>query len=137
MQAREIGEHDLDCTCSDWVDNIPHLRNLLGLGIAHDRDYQVGTLWVSFRFCPWCGQPLPAITGRRDVALLEKYRRRIEEDFFAEDEWGMSQTPNMLVLSSPSHRLSREDGGYSRYSGADVDFCGNGYTLHQRVWRYR
>lgn len=99
MQAQEIGEHDLDCTCSDWADNIPHLRNLLDLGIAHGQDYQVGTLWVPFRFCPWCGQPLSSITGRRDVALLEKYRRRIEDGFFAEDEWGMPQTPNMLVLA--------------------------------------
>lgn len=99
MQAREIGEHDQSCTCSDWVANMSQLRNLLGLGIAHDQNDQAGISWISFRFCPWCGQRLAAVTSQRDETLVENYRQRIAEAFFAEDEWGTPQTPNMLVAA--------------------------------------
>jgi hypothetical protein len=95
MQGIGNGEHDPGCTCSAWTVNMPQLRNLLGLGIAHGQDYQ-GT---PFRFCPWCGQSLGGITNQRDETLLENHRQRIEEACFAEDEWGTPQTPNMLVAA--------------------------------------
>ncbi len=95
MPAHGIEEHDRGCTCSDWAANMPQLRNLLELGITHGQDY-AGT---PFRFCPWCGQALTSITGQRDDRLLENYRQRIEDAFFAGDEWGMPQTPNMLVTA--------------------------------------
>ena len=93
MKQPRIAKNEAGCVCSDWVDNVPLLNTLLLLGKTHDQEYQ-GT---SFRFCPWCGQPLAGATGQRDEALLQKHRRRIEEDFFAKDQWGMPQTPNMLV----------------------------------------
>jgi hypothetical protein len=99
MPARGTEEHDQGCTCSGWAANMPQLRNLLGLGIIHGQDYEAGPLWVPFRFCPWCGQALTSITGQRDDRLLENYRHRIEDAFFAGDEWGMPQTPNMLVTA--------------------------------------
>jgi hypothetical protein len=77
---------------------MPQLRNLLGLGIAHDQDYQAGT-WVPFHFCPWCGQALGGVTGQHDDRLLQNYRQHIEDAFFAGDEWGMPQIPNMLVTA--------------------------------------
>ena len=58
MQERGIVDPDQGSTCSNWVANMSQLRNLLGLGIAHDRDYQTGILWVPFCFRPWCGQAL-------------------------------------------------------------------------------
>jgi hypothetical protein len=67
----------------------------LGLGITHGQDYE-GT---PFRFCPWCGQALVGITSQRDETLLENSRYRIEEAFFADDAWGMPQTPNLLVAA--------------------------------------
>jgi hypothetical protein len=90
-----LGENEAGCTCSGWVDNVPLLNTLLLLGKTHGQAYR-GT---SFRFCPWCGQPLTQVSGQRDEGLLEKYRRRIEDDFFAEDQWGIPQTPNMLVAA--------------------------------------
>ena len=99
MQAHERGEPDHSCTCSDWAANMPQLRNLLALGIAHSQHDREGSLWVPFRFCPWCGQRLDRATSQRDETLLENHRKRIEEAFFAGDEWGMPQTPNMLVAS--------------------------------------
>jgi hypothetical protein len=33
--------------------------------------------------------------------LLAQYQERIKEDFFSNNEWGMPQTPNMLVASRP------------------------------------
>jgi hypothetical protein len=95
MPAQEITVHDQNCTCADWALNMSQLRSLLGVGIAHSQDYQ-GT---PFRFCPWCGQHLTAGMSGRDETLLQNYRHGIEEAFFAEDEWGMPQTPNMLVAS--------------------------------------
>jgi hypothetical protein len=99
MQTRGIEKHDQGCTCSDWADNMPQLRNLLGLGITQVQDNEAGSLWVPFLFCPWCGQALTSISGQRDDRLLESYRQRIEDAFFAGDEWGMPQTPNMLVTA--------------------------------------
>jgi hypothetical protein len=99
MQAQGIGEADQGCSCSDWAANMPQLRNLLGLGITHGQDYEAGTLWVPFRFCPWCGQALVGITSQRDETLLENSRHRIEEAFFADDAWGLPQSPNMLVAA--------------------------------------
>jgi hypothetical protein len=90
-----LGENEAGCTCSGWVDNVPLLNTLLLLGKTHGQAYR-GT---SFRFCPWCGQPLTQVSGQWDEGLLEKYRRRIEDDFFAEDQWGIPQTPNMLVAA--------------------------------------
>jgi hypothetical protein len=84
-------EHDLGCTCAEWAANIAQIRALLGVGIAHNRDY-AGT---PFHFCLWCGQPLTAEASQRDETLVESYRQRIEDAFFAGDEWGMPQTPNM------------------------------------------
>ncbi len=95
MKQPILGEIEAGCTCSGWVNNAPLLHTLLLLGKMHGQEYQ-GT---SFRFCPWCGQTLARVSGQRDAALLEKHRRRIEEDFFAEDRWGMPQTPNMLVAA--------------------------------------
>lgn len=85
------------CTCADWQENVRHLDSLLLLGWTHGREYK-GAL---FRFCPWCGQPLPGAGGQRDEALREESRRRIEESFFATDTWGTPQTPNMLVAARP------------------------------------
>ncbi|HEX9867023.1 MAG TPA: hypothetical protein VGC99_00260 [Candidatus Tectomicrobia bacterium] len=95
MKQPMLGENEAGCTCSGWVDNVPLLNTLLLLGKTHGQAYR-GT---SFRFCPWCGQPLTQVSGQRDEGLLEKYRRRIEDDFFAEDQWGIPQTPNMLVAA--------------------------------------
>jgi len=103
MQARGIGERDPGCTCSDWAANMPQLRNLLGMGSTQGRDDQAGSplgpLWVPFRFCPWCGQALVGLTSQRDETLWENSRHGIEEAFFAEDAWGMPQTPNLLVAA--------------------------------------
>ena len=70
---------------------------MLLLGWTHGKKYQ----GEPFRFCPWCGQRLPGAAAQRDEALLEKCRQRIEENFFAEDEWGTPQLPNMLVAARP------------------------------------
>ncbi len=95
MQS-ETGDEQKGCTCSDWVANVPHLR------------------WkhasAPFRFCPWCGQPLNDPTGRRDEALLEAYRQRIVEAFFAQGSWGTFQMPNMLVAAHPVYDYRRETG---------------------------
>lgn len=53
-----------------------------------------------FRYCPWCGQHLAA-GSRRDEALLAKYRKRIVENFFTTDDWGMPDLPNMLLAARP------------------------------------
>jgi hypothetical protein len=106
MPAQGIEERDQGCTCSDWAANMPQLRNLLGLGITHGQDYE----GKPFRFCPWCGQALVCITGQRDDTLLANYRQGIEEAFFAEDTWGVPQTPNLLVAA----RLIT---GYSQATG--------------------
>jgi hypothetical protein len=98
MPARRLEEGDQGCTCSDWAANMPQLRNLLGLGITQVQDDEAGPL-LPFRFCPWCGQALTSISGQRDDRLLESYRQRIDDAFFAGDEWGMPQTPNMLVTA--------------------------------------
>lgn len=90
-------EEATGCTCADWQENVGHLDSLLLLGWTHGREYK-GAL---FRFCPWCGQRLPGATGRRDEALHETARRRIEESFFATDTWGTPQTPNMMVAARP------------------------------------
>lgn len=55
---------------------------------------------ATFHYCPWCGQPLTN-DGRRDEILLDKYRQRIEENFFTTDDWGMPDLPNMLVTARP------------------------------------
>lgn len=99
MSAQELREHDQSCTCAEWAVNMSQLRRLLGVGIAHSQDDQAGTLWVLFRFCPWCGQRLTGVTSRRDETLLANYRHGIQDAFFAEDAWGMPQTPNILVAS--------------------------------------
>ena len=78
---------------------MPQLRKLLALGRAHDRDYAAETSWEPFRFCPWCGQALVRSTAQRDEPLLANSRQGIEESFFTEDDWGMPQTPNMLVAA--------------------------------------
>lgn len=95
MQAQDREEHDLGCTCAEWAANIGQMRTLLGVGIAHDRDYA----GAPFHFCPWCGQRLTGTTSQRDETLVKSYRQRIEDAFFAGNEWGMPQTPNMLVAS--------------------------------------
>jgi hypothetical protein len=97
MQQAELRENARGCSCSDWHKNIQHLESLLLLGMTHGREYQGD----SFHFCPWCGRLLAGATERRDEALWLTCRQRIEEDFFAEDEWGMPQTPNMLVAARP------------------------------------
>lgn len=99
MQAHEIGELDQGCTCSDWVANMPQLRNLLALGIVHGQHDRARTLGTPFRFCPWCGQRLERVTNQRDETLLQTHRQGIEDAFFAKDAWGVPQTPNMLVAS--------------------------------------
>ena len=76
----------ITCTCADWQTH----RMLLAVLLSE----------APFRYCPWCGQPL-ANDGRRDEALLEKYRQRIEENFFTMDEWGMPDLPNMYVAARP------------------------------------
>lgn len=90
-------EEATGCVCADWKENVRHLDSLLLLGWTHGREYK-GLL---FRFCPWCGQRLPSVAGRRDEALHETARRHIEESFFATDQWGTPQTPNMLVAARP------------------------------------
>jgi hypothetical protein len=95
MEESSAEETAKGCTCSDWQTNQPHLDSLLLLAFTHGRQYQ-GT---PFRFCPWCGRTLTENTGRRDEALLKTYRQRIKDDFFGEDEWGMSESPNMLVAA--------------------------------------
>ena len=102
MKQPGIEDNERCCVCSDWAENIPQLRNLELRGKTPGQEYQAGTHWMPFRFCPWCGQTLAGVTGQRDVALLEKYRHRVEENFFSEDEWGMPQTPNMLVAARPA-----------------------------------
>jgi hypothetical protein len=99
MQAHEIGELDQSCTCSDWAANMPHLRNLLAPGSAHGQHDEAGVRWVPFRFCPWCGQRLDPVPSQRDETPLENHRQGIGDAFFAGDEWGRPQTPNMLVAS--------------------------------------
>ena len=99
MPAQEMRELDQSCTCAEWAVNMSQLRSLWGMGIAHSQDYHAGTLWVPFRFCPWCGQRLTGDMSQQDETLLENYRQGIKEAFFAEDKWGMPQTPNMLVAS--------------------------------------
>jgi hypothetical protein len=74
------------CTCIDWQAHSTALTPLLQK--------------QPFRYCPWCGQRL-ATEGARDEKLLEKYRQRIEEDFFTTDDWGMPDSPNMLVAARP------------------------------------
>ena len=110
MHHPGISANEQGCTCSGWTENIPHLRSLLQLGKTDGQETQAETSWAPFRFCPWCGQPLPGVTGRRDEALLAKYRRRIEEDFFAKDDWGMPQTPNMLVIARSVTDYRQETG---------------------------
>lgn len=97
MQKEDMQENATGCACSDWENNIQHLESLLLLAMTHGREYQ----GEFFRFCPWCGQPLAGILGRRDETLLEACRQRIDESFFATDEWGTPQTPNMLVAARP------------------------------------
>lgn len=86
-------EEATGCTCADWQENIRHLESLLLLGWNHRQEYKGDP----FRFCPWCGQP----QRQRDAALWEKARQHIEESFFATDEWGTPQSPNMLVAARP------------------------------------
>lgn len=97
MQQEDLRENTRGCSCSDWEKNIQHLDSLLLLGMTHGREYQGAT----FRFCPWCGRLLAGATGQRDEALWGRYRQRIEENFFAKDEWGTPQSPNMLVAARP------------------------------------
>jgi hypothetical protein len=76
----------MKCTCSYWQTHRMSLASLL--------------VEAPFHYCPWCGRLL-VNNGRRDEALLDKYRQRIEECFFITDEWGMPNLPNMLVLARP------------------------------------
>ncbi len=105
MKQENIQENTMGCTCFEWKQNIRHLESLLLLGMTHGREYHS----TSFRFCPWCGQPLSAVSGRRNEALLEASRQRIDESFFATDAWGTPQTPNMLVAARSCRRLSTGD----------------------------
>jgi hypothetical protein len=97
MQESNTEPSARDCSCVDWQTNIPQLDSLLLLAATHRREYQ-GT---PFRFCPWCGRSLIENSKQRDEVLLEKYRQRITADFFAGDEWGTPQMPNMLVAARP------------------------------------
>ena len=97
MQPEDLRESARGCSCSRWGKNIQHLESLLVLGMTHGREYQGAPL----RFCPWCGRILAGAMGQRDEALWLRYRQRIEENFFAKDEWGTPQSPNMLVAARP------------------------------------
>lgn len=77
---------DMMCSCAMWQTHRRSLTSVLSE--------------VPFHYCPWCGQPL-ANDGRRDEALLDNYRQRIEEDFFRTDDCGMPDLPNMLVIARP------------------------------------
>jgi hypothetical protein len=72
------------CTCANWQVHQMALAPLLSE--------------TPFHYCPWCGQPL-VNEGRRDEALLDKYRQRIKDNFFTTDDWGMPDLPNMLVAA--------------------------------------
>lgn len=100
-------EEATGCTCTGWQENIRHLESLLLLGWTHRSEYK----GAPFRYCPWCGQRLPKAGGERDESLWEKARQRIEESFFATDEWGTPQTPNMLVAACPiaDYRQTTDD----------------------------
>jgi hypothetical protein len=95
MEESSLPEGNINCTCLDWQSNVPQLNSLLLHEAVRGRPYN-GT---PFRFCPWCGRLLARNTGRRNEKLLEQYRKRIKDDFFGKDEWGMPQTPNMLVAA--------------------------------------
>lgn len=103
MKQLGIRDGEEGCSCSAWVDNVRLLRNLVLLDERHAQGYQC----TPFRFCPWCGYSLTEITAHRDEALLEKYRHRIQENFFNNDDWGISQTPNMLVAARPCEDYRR------------------------------
>jgi len=74
------------CSCDNWQTYRMSLAPLL--------------IEAPFHYCPWCGQPL-ANDGRRDEALLAKYRQRIEENFCTTDDWGMPELSNMWVAARP------------------------------------
>lgn len=95
MEETEMPENNIHCSCPDWKTNIPQLNSLLLHEMVRGREYK-GT---PFRFCPWCGRQLADDTGYRNEKLLEENRQRIKADFFGGDEWGMPQTPNMLVAA--------------------------------------
>jgi len=78
---------DIKCTCADWQTYHTSLVKQLSE--------------MPPRFCPWCGQRLATTSSQRNEVLLEKYRKRIEESFFATDDWGMPDLPNMLVAARP------------------------------------
>lgn len=63
------------CTCPEWQSHRTSLTSLLRETPIH--------------YCPWCGQRLLAPDAQRDEAFLEKYRKRINENFFSTDKWGM------------------------------------------------
>lgn len=97
MKQVSIMDSEKGCTCSDWSANVMLLRDLALLDQTNEKRSSL----TSFRFCPWCGHSLSGATGNRDKTLLEQAKHRIQEDFFSSDEWGVPQTPNMLVAARP------------------------------------
>lgn len=109
MPYPETSENEKGCVCSDWAEHFPQLKRLL-LPATHRSDDPAESLWSSLRFCPWCGRLLAGVPGRRDEIRWEQCRQRIEESFFAEDDWGAPQTPNMLAAARAITDYRQETG---------------------------
>lgn len=58
--------------------------------------------------------------------MWEKARQRIEESFFATDEWGTPQTPNMLVAARPIADYRQTTGDIQGTLELMLDFVGAG-----------